>query len=237
MSFGCAFGNQKDDHHFVRVKASKMNAFTHQLMPGMPPNQASMFSTFMAGARARAAVFLRFINDDENELEIDDDDDGEDNDLMLENWFVGLAPPPAAAPIINNNNLLVPVLLRFTRAKVPRMKQQYESTCWWTRYLAPKGRADLLDHPIGRLHGKFRRLFDISFSVFLALLEVLKRRWYPNWRDYATCRAGKPVSQIELTLLGSIVYLTAGASHYTISTITNISEEVHRRFFKRGLRI
>jgi hypothetical protein len=40
------------------------------------------------------------------------------------------------------------------------------------------------------------------------------------------------VSNIELTLLGSIFYLTADASHYTISTITNISEEVHRRFFK-----
>ena len=35
MSFGCAFGDQKEDHHFVRVKASKMNAFTHHLMPGI----------------------------------------------------------------------------------------------------------------------------------------------------------------------------------------------------------
>ena len=131
MSFGCAFGDQKDDHHFIRVKASKMNVFAHQVMPGMPPNQASMLSTLMAAARANAVGFMRFINDDENELEIDDnDDDGEDDDLMLENWF-GLAPPPAAAPIINNNNLLVPVRLTFTRAKVPRMKQ-YEST-WWTR--------------------------------------------------------------------------------------------------------
>ena len=79
-----------------------------------------MLSTLMAAARAKAANFICFINDDENELEIDDDDDddGEDDDLMLENWF-GLAPPPAAAPIINNNNLLVPVRLRFTREKSP----------------------------------------------------------------------------------------------------------------------
>ena len=156
MSFGCAFGDQKDDHHFVSVKASTMNVCTPHVMPGMPPNQASMLSTLMATARSKAAVFLRFlINNDENELEIDDDDDddGEDDDLMLENWF-GLAPPPAATPIINNNHL-VPVLLRFTRAKVPRMKQ-YESM-WWTRYLAPEVRADLMDHPTGRLHGKFRK--------------------------------------------------------------------------------
>ena len=231
MSFGCAFGDQKDNHHFVRVKASKMNVFTPpHVMPGMPPNQASMFSTLMAATRAKAVVFLRFINNDKNELEIDndddDDDDGDDDDLILEDWF-GLAPPPAATPIINNNHL-VPALLRYTRAKVPRMKQ-YEST-WWTRYLAPEVRATLIDHPNGRLHEKFRKLFHISFSVFLMLLEVLKRRWYPNWRDFATCQAGKPVSNIELGLLGSIFYLTADASHYTISSITNISEEVHRRF-------
>ena len=105
MSFGCAFGNQKDDHHFVRVKASKMNVFAHRVMPGMPPNQASMLcSTLMAAARAKAVGFQRFINDDENELEIDDDD-GEDDDLMLENWF-GLALPPAAAPIIKTTIFL-----------------------------------------------------------------------------------------------------------------------------------
>ena len=128
MSFGCAFGDQKDNHHFVRLKASKMNAFTPpQLMPGMPPNQASMFSTLMAAARAKATLYMRFINDDENELEIDDDedDDGEDDALMPENWF-GLAPPPAAAHITNNNHV-APAFVRFTRAKVPRMKQ-YVST-------------------------------------------------------------------------------------------------------------
>ena len=100
-----------------------MNVFTPQhVMSGMLPNQASMFSAPMAAARAKAAVFLRFINDDEHELEIDDDDDddddGEDNDLMLENWF-GLAPPPAATPIINNNHLVPALLLRFTRRKYP----------------------------------------------------------------------------------------------------------------------
>ena len=71
MSFGCAFGDQKDDHHFVRVKASKMNVFAHhQVMPGIPPNQASMLSTLMAAARAKAVGFLRFLNDDENELKL-----------------------------------------------------------------------------------------------------------------------------------------------------------------------
>ena len=118
----------------------------------------------MAAARAKSAAFICFINDDDNELEIDDHGD---DDFMLENWF-GLAPPPAAAPIINNNHV-VPALLRFTRAKVPRMKK-YEST-WWTRYLAPEGRVDLMNHPTGRLHEKFRKLFHISFSVFWCCLK------------------------------------------------------------------
>jgi hypothetical protein len=231
MSFGCAFGDQKDDHHFVRVKAFKMNAFIPHVMPGTPPNQVSMLSTLMAAARAKSAVFMRFINDDNNELEIEDDDDVDDDDdddfMELEELF-GHAPPPVAAAIINNNHV-PPAVPRRTRAKFPRMKQ-YEST-WWTRYLAPEGRADLIDHPNGRLHGKFRKLFHISFSVFLVLLEVLKRRWYPTWREYGTCAAGKPVSHIELRLLGAIFYLTADASHYTISSITNIGEEVHRLFF------
>ena len=184
----------------------------------MPPKQASMLSTLVAAARAKSATFIRFINDDDNDEDF----------MVLEDWF-GLAPPPVAAPIINSNHL-VPALLRRTRAKFPRMKQ-YEST-WWTRYLAPEVvRATLIDHLNGRPHEKFRKLFHLSFSVFLVLLEVLKRKWCPNWREYGTCAAGKPaVLHIELRLLGSIFFLTADASHYTISTITNISEEVHRVF-------
>ena len=93
-------------------------------------------------------------------------------------------------------------------------------------------RANLIDHPDGRLHGKFRRLLHISFSVFLVLLDIVKREWYPNWREHhGICAAGKAVLHIELRLMVSIFYLTADASHYyTISTITNISEEVHHVF-------
>ena len=74
MRFGCALCNKKFNHHIVRVKASKMNAFIPHATPGTPPNQASMLSTLMAVARARYAVFIRFILDDENELEIDNED-------------------------------------------------------------------------------------------------------------------------------------------------------------------
>ena len=90
-----------------------------------------MLSTLMAAARAKSAIFMRFINDDNNELEMDDDnnvDDGNDDDFMeLEDWF-GLQPPPAAG--ITNINHVAPAVPRFTRSKFPRM-QQHEST-WWT---------------------------------------------------------------------------------------------------------
>ena len=76
IEFGCTFGNEKDDHHFVRVKASKeMNTFIPHVMPGTPPNQASMLSTLMAAARAKSAAFVHIKNDDNIKLEIDDDDD------------------------------------------------------------------------------------------------------------------------------------------------------------------
>ena len=152
--------------------------------------------------------------------------------MVLEDWF-GLQPPAPAAAVITNINHVAPAVPRFTRSKFPRMKQYDEST-WWTRYLAPEVRTDLINHPNGRLHGKFCKLFHISFSVFfLVLLDILKRRWYyPAWREYHTCAAGKPVSHIVLRLLGAIFYFRADASHYTISTITNISEEVHRVFYE-----
>ena len=41
------------------------------------------------------------------------------------------------------------------------------------------------------------------------------------------------MSHIELRLLGAIFYLTADASHYTISTITSISEDVRRVMFMK----
>ena len=160
IEFGCAFGDGKDDHHFIKVKSSKMSAFIPHVMPGTPPNQASILSTLMAAARVKSTVFLRFITNDNNELEIDDNDDVDDNDnddfMVLEDWF-GLTPPPVVAAITNNNHV-PPAVLRFTRAKFPRMVKQYKST-WCTRYLAPEVRADLIDHPNGRLHGKVRILF------------------------------------------------------------------------------
>ena len=67
IEFGCAFGDEKDDLHFVRVEASTMNAFTIHMMPGMPPNQASMPSLLMAAARAKSAAFICMIHDDNNE--------------------------------------------------------------------------------------------------------------------------------------------------------------------------
>ena len=207
-------------------------------MPGAHPNQESLLSTLVATARAKSVAFICLIHDDKNNgLEIDDkdnvddDDDNDDNDnddnfMVLEDRF-GLAPPPAAAAITNNNHV-APAVPRFTRSKIPR-KKQYESTLW-TRYLVPEARPNLINHPNGRLNGKFHKLFHISVSVFLVLLGILKSRWDPNWRDNATCAAGKPVLHIELRLLSSIFYLTADAFHYTMSTITNISEEVHRCF-------
>ena len=127
IKFGCAFGDEKDDHHFVRVKVLKMNAFIPHVMPGTPPNQASMISMLIAAAREKSAVFMHFVNDDDNKLEIDDDDTNEDF-MVLEDWF-GLQMSPAAATITNINHV-APAVPRFTMAKFPRMKLEVGQDTW-----------------------------------------------------------------------------------------------------------
>ena len=49
VEFGYAFGNEKHEHRFVRLNASKMNALIPQhAMSGTPPNQASMLYVIVA---------------------------------------------------------------------------------------------------------------------------------------------------------------------------------------------
>jgi hypothetical protein len=49
------------------------------------------------------------------------------------------------------------------------------------------------------------------------------------------CRAGKPVSSLELKVLGALYFLANGATHFMVSRHTNISEEVHRIFFLKWI--
>ena len=107
---------------------------------------------------------------------------------------------------------------------------------WWTRFLAPAQRAELLQTPNGRLAKQFRKLFHAPYAVFLDLMSIATERWWPDWTEENRCRAGKLVSSLDLKILGSLFVLAQGVTHYVCSTCSNVSEEVHRSFFHQWLR-
>ena len=63
------------------------------------------------------------------------------------------------------------------------------------------------------------------------LLYLAISRWWPTWRPDKTDVYSKPVADLELKLLGALFTLATAATHYVVSTNTNISGEVHRTFF------
>jgi len=96
-------------------------------------------------------------------------------------------------------------------------------------------RADLTLHPHGRLAGIFRRDFHVPFELFQDLVQLTRDRWWHTWNDYNVCRAGKPVSHLELKVLGALYALANGATQFMVSRHTNLTEEVHRSFFLKWI--
>jgi hypothetical protein len=150
--------------------------------------------------------------------------------------------PTGAAVMFNNGNHVAPrqiaaqapsVPQKKTRSKYPRKDQK--DSLWWRDYLANAPRADLALHPHGRLAGIFRRDFHVPFKLFQELVELARDRWWPTWNDHNVCRAGKPVSHLELKVVGALYALANGASQFMVSRHTNLSEEIHRSFFLKWL--
>jgi hypothetical protein len=107
---------------------------------------------------------------------------------------------------------------------------------WWTRFLAPAQRAELLLDPNGRLAKQFRKLFHTPFDVFVDLFNLSTERWWQEWNEDNICRAGKLVSSLDLKILGALFVLAQGVSHVICSTCSNLSEELHRCFFHEWIR-
>jgi hypothetical protein len=60
---------------------------------------------------------------------------------------------------------------------------------------------------------------------------MAKDRWWQEWTPQKVDAAGKLVSNLELKLLGALFVLGNGCTHYIVSTQTNISKKIHRKFF------
>jgi hypothetical protein len=69
------------------------------------------------------------------------------------------------------------------------------------------------------------------FHFFLNLVRMAKDRWWQEWTPQKVDAAWKLISNLELQLLGSLFVLGNRYTQYIVSTQTNISEEVHRKFF------
>ena len=103
---------------------------------------------------------------------------------------------------------------------------------WWKRYLCAEMKAEMTAEPEGRVATRFRRNFRVPFSMFdTQLLTMTVQRWWPTWSTDKVDACGRPVSDIQLKLLGCLHVLGTGNSQFQVSELTDISEEVHRCFF------
>lgn len=195
----------------------------------------SLLAKILATARDRSAAMMRrFLDTGDVACDFDSDGDDEDDDDGI--LYFDLCGP--AAVMFNNSNHVAPQQIaahetpvppKKTRSKYPRKDQK--DSLWWRDYLANAPRADLALHPHGRLAGIFRRDFHVPFKLFQELVELARDRWWPTWNDHNVCRAGEPVSHLELKVLGALYAVANGATQFMVSRHTNLSEEIHRSFF------
>ena len=217
-----------------------MVMFDHNTVPQRQQTNASFLSTLMTDVGAiRSASLFRFLYDEDNVLEISDDDhdNGKNNNDVLCDclWEMeDVATPHVLADLPMIHIPLPPPKPKKKRKKFPRMNQR--ESLWWTRFLAPAQRAELLLDPNGRLAKQFRKLFHTPYDVFVDLFNLATERWWQEWNEDNRCRAGKLVSSLDLKILGALFVLAQGVSHVICSTCSNLSEELHRCFFHEWIR-
>jgi hypothetical protein len=221
-----------------------MVMFNHNTTPPrQQPTHGSFLSTLLNDVRAKSATLLRFLYDkDDDALQVDDDDDDDDHQKNNKNvLFDALIEMEEAAsveiPHVEPMTFHAPPVAakpKKKRTKCRRMDQR--SSIWWTRFLTPTHRAELLNSPNGRLANQFRKLFHVPYVVFLDLMQVATNNWWQEWHEDNKCRAGKLVSSLDLKIMGSLFVLAQGVSHLCASICSNISEEVHRSFFNKWIR-
>lgn len=195
------------------------------------PPHSSLLSAFLNTTRDKAASLMRFLNSDPTTWYFDSDhedgnnDDDDDDESLFQNAVNNVLQ---TAEVVLDDAVVAPVRPKRTRAKYQRKNQR--DSLWWKDYLAPAPRAELAQHPHGRLAVLFRRDFHTPYALYRDLVDLCKDRWYQEWHEDKVCRAGKPVSNLELKVLGSLYFLANAATHFMVSRHTNISEEVHRLF-------
>jgi hypothetical protein len=98
-----------------------------------------------------------------------------------------------------------------------------KESLWWHMYVACPQEDD------SRFLRKFRRRFRHPYAQFKWFVEeARKEKWFPE---------GKSSSPLELLILGAFRYLGRGLTFDDLEESTAISEEVHRNFFHKFIKI
>ena len=86
--------------------------------------------------------------------------------------------------------------------------------------------------PQGRVAKKFRQNFRLPYLMYKSKnLAMAKDRWWPTLHHKEVDAFGRLICDLELKLLGALFVLANGSTHFTVSKITDTSEEVHCKFF------
>ena len=142
-------------------------------------------------------------------------------------------PPPLTDDASISTSTRPPISKR--RKYYRRMRK--EDCNWWRLYLSPEALQAYEDEPDGRLSRKFHRMFRMSYYIFKwRVLDLAVETWWQNWHEDAVDCFNKPVADLRLKLLGALCTLATAATHFFVSTRTNLSEEVHQSFSTIGLR-
>jgi hypothetical protein len=77
----------------------------------------------------------------------------------------------------------------------------------------------------------------MSYDIFKRrVLDLAVETWWQNWNEQdAVDRFNKPIADLRLKLLGALCTLATAATHFFVSTCTNMSKEVHRSFFNNWI--
>jgi hypothetical protein len=219
-----------------QLASTTLVMFDHNTMRPWQRTKVSLLSTLMTEARAKTAALLRLLYDKNDVLQIEDEEDDHNGNNFFFDDVLEIkeaAAPSLPAFILAHTPSFSPLKYRKKRKKFPRGNQR--ESIWWTRFLAPAQRDELLLSPNGRLSTQFRKLFHTPYDVFLDLINLATERWWQGWTEGNRCHAGKLVSSLHLKILGALFVLAQGVTHLVCSTCSNLSEEVHRSFFHKWI--
>ena len=70
---------------------------------------------------------------------------------------------------------------------------------WWTYFLLPVGKAELLRDPDGKLSYQFRQAFRISYLTYkVKIFEFSVATWWLDWHENKVDASRRPISNLEL---------------------------------------